>query len=1026
MIRFGPFELDVRAAELRKHGTRVRLHEQPFRILVMLLGRPGEVVLREEIRKALWPNDTIVEFDSGINAAIQRLRNSLGDSADNPRYVETLARRGYRFIGTVLLPGTDSPEPEPPAAQPEAPPEPDPGDLSGRTLSHFRVVRKLGAGGMGVVYLADDLKLGRQVALKFLRQSEDESSPQMRERLRERFEREARAASALSHPNICTVHGVEELARQPAIVMELVEGETLEARLAKGALAPAKALPLAIQLASALDAAHRKGIVHRDLKPANIMLTKSGLKVLDFGLAKFGLAKFDPANVDLVETAQKVPRGEETAAQVTHAGAVMGTWQYMSPEQAQGKVADARSDIFSYGAVLLEMVTGRRSFSGESAAELMEAIMTKDPLEEAHVSALLSPGLKGILRHCLEKNPEDRFQSARDLAFALESLAGPSELPAAPPARHGAWLPRFAGGAAAVATVATLGLMGISFLYFGEKPPVPPAPLRFRIEPPEKVALDPCCQAISPDGRKLAFTTGGRLWVHFLESGESRELASATRAPFWSPDSRFIGYTDSGNLEKIAASGGPPEILADWRGNWFQGGAWIQDDLLLAVTRAGIVKVSARGGPAVPVTRTDPAAGNNHIAPSVLPDRRHFLYFRLGEAGTYLGAVDARPEQQSPNPLVHSSWQAEYVPSVDGRSGYLLFLRDSTLMAQPFDDRRLELTGQAVPVAEQVDDNTGGAGGYADFSASANALVFRRKTPSDQQLTWYNRQGTSLGTLGEPGAFAHTLGLSPNGKRLAIGRKSGTASIWLWDLTHGGSGTRFTFNSSQDVDPVWSPDGSRIVFSSGSTGKPNNLYQKLSSGAKAEELLLESGEDKYPTSWSPDGRLLLYSSLNLRGANGIWVLPLEGGRKPVPFLVGEFDESSAYFSPDGRWVAYQSNESGQTEVYVRSFSLNSAGTAVERGGKWQISTGSGLQPRWRADGRELYYRSPEGGVMAVDIATSPVFRAGTPHPVGPAFDARQLKLWAVHPDGRFLLAPPVRDAPQAYTVVLNWQSGLKR
>jgi serine/threonine protein kinase/DNA-binding winged helix-turn-helix (wHTH) protein/Tol biopolymer transport system component len=440
MIRFSPFELDVRSGELRKHGIRVRLHDQPFRILLLLLDRPGEVVLREELRRMLWPNNTVVEFDHSINAAIQRLRDALGDSADNPRYVETLARRGYRFIGTLDPAEMEARPPllTPPAEAGNVEPL-DPANLCGLTFSHFRVTGRLGSGGMGVVYRADDLKLGRQVALKFLPILASEASPQVLER----FQREARAASALNHPNICTIYGVEEFAGQPVIVMELLEGETLAARLARGPMPPEKALPLAIQIANAMAEAHHQRIVHRDLKPANVMLTKTGAKVLDFGLAKLERA---------------VAVGDDTSTQTTQVGAILGSLHYMSPEQVQGKEADARSDIFSFGCVLLEMLSSEQAFTGDTSADVMSAILTSDPFERVASAATIAPALHRILRHCLEKDPEERFQSSRDLAFGLEALSRGSKAPVvtkAMPPRTLSW--RMIAAAASLILLASAG-----------------------------------------------------------------------------------------------------------------------------------------------------------------------------------------------------------------------------------------------------------------------------------------------------------------------------------------------------------------------------------------------------------------------------------------------------------------------------------------------------------------------------------------------------------------------------------------
>jgi Tol biopolymer transport system component len=391
--------------------------------------------------------------------------------------------------------------------------------------------------------------------------------------------------------------------------------------------------------------------------------------------------------------------------------------------------------------------------------------------------------------------------------------------------------------------------------------------------------------------------------------------------------------------------------------------------------------------------------------------------------------VDAKPEQQSSKPLVTSNWQAVYAPSADPGIGYLLFMREGALMAEPFDNRRLELKGQAAPVAEQVSDDGGGTGGWANFSASANdVLVFQRSAKSAPQLAWYDREGKVLGTVGEPGVY-HGLALSPDGTRLAVSKSSGqSTNIWLLDLSRGGASTPFTFGSADGADPVWSPDGSRVIFSSNRDG-PMNLYQKPASGVKDEELLLNSDEYKRATSWSRNGRFLLYEVVHPTRKGDIWVLPLEGDRKPVPFLITEFNERQARFSPDGHWVAYTSDESGHFEVYVRSFSMTSAGMAMEAGGKWQISNGFGQEPRWRSDGRELYYLGGGGRIMAVEIATNPVFQAGKPQPVGPLANSRGTSpfgLWDSTADGKHFLRVAARSGPEPYTVVMNWQAGLKK
>jgi len=806
----------------------------------------------------------------------------------------------------------------------------------GTRLGPYEILAPIGAGGMGEVYRARDTRLGRDVAIKV-----------SHENFTERFEQEARSIAALNHPNICHLYDVGP----NYLVMELVEGTPL-----KGPLPIEQAVEYAAQILDALDAAHRKGITHRDLKPANVLVTRQGIKLLDFGLAK-----------------QAVRLSEDDATEaLTAQGQIVGTLQYMSPEQLQGKVADPRSDLFSFGYVLYELLTGKRAFDGPVASSVIAAILEREP-----ESIEIAQPLDRVIRRSLAKDPDQRFQTARDLKAAL---AWAMEASPAAPASHASQRSSklLSGTAAALA----IGLAALAFVHFREKPSAPEAPVRFQVQAPEN-APPTALLTLSPDGRKLALIAGGRLWVHFLESGETRDLMATEGLPFWSPDSRFLGYQSAGKIRKIEATGGPSQIVADLPGGW-DGGAWSRDDVIVfGAEGSGLFRVPASGGVPIQITRVDPGRQEQvHAQPSFLPDARHFVYARAStspeESAIYLGSVDAKPEQQSLKPLVASTWGAVYAPSADPSTGYLLFMREGTLMAQPFDNRRWELTGRPTAIAEQVADNGGGTGGVGAFSSSSNdVLVFRRGAISGLQLKWLDRAGKMLGTAGEPGDY-QGMALSPDGTHVALAKRSGplASNIWMLDLSRETS-TRFTFASEHDTDPVWSPEGDRIAFTSG-----NDLYQKPASSAKDAEAMLKSSEVKHATNWSRDGRFLLYTVVR-PGANAdIWVLPMVGDRKPVSFLATEFAERQAHFSPDGHWVAYASDAAGprgHPEIYVRSFSMEPAGTVVKAGGQWQISSGGGFEPRWRGDGRELYYRSyPDGRVMAVEIAGGPSFRAGKP------------------------------------------------
>jgi serine/threonine protein kinase len=760
LYRFAPFELDVRAGELRKHGIRIKLREQPVRILLMLLDHPGEVVLREEIRLKLWPNNNVVEFDHGINAAIQKLRDALNESADRPRYVETVARREYRFLGEVERVG--EPAPEPPL---EPPPESEPAPVPrGSVVSHYRLLDKLGEGGMGVVYRAEDLKLGRHVAVKFLPLVDDE----LPESVLRRFEREARAASALNHPNICTIYGLEDCSGQPAIVMELVEGETLATRLSKGRLALEEALRVAIQTAGAMVEAHRKGVVHRDLKPVNIMLTKSGVKVLDFGLAKMERA---------------AAANDET---VTIAGVILGTPQYMSPEQAQGKDADSRTDIFSFGVVLYEMLSGKRPFEAQSTPDILAAVMEREP---PSLGGAVSAPLERVARRCLAKDPDERWQSARDLQAELEWIAGaPLEQPTTVrSSRKIDWRWVAAGGLAGASIVGAA-------LFPLEKPAATPV-VRFHLFPPENNIFGGIPGPnVSPDGRRIIIVTtakdGYKFWVRPLDASEPTPLPGvdgASYPPFWSPDSRSIAFPAGDKLKRVDLSGssGSGETVTLCSAPGVEGGTWSRNGVILFSTpRSGLSQVPDSGGSPSPATRLDEAGHEEaHLNPWFLPDGRHFLFEAVGPVGpthnatVRIGSLDS----QETKTLFTADSNAIY------SQGFLLYVRDEGLMAQPFDPRKLATTGAAVQIADRVLPFAG----HAPFSASENGTLayLGGGDAPPYELVWFGRTGDRLSALA--GVLAeifpsYPLQFSPDRSTIALAsREQKNADIWLYDTARG-------------------------------------------------------------------------------------------------------------------------------------------------------------------------------------------------------------------------------------------------
>ena len=885
---------------------------------------------------------------------------------------------------------------------------------------------------MGEVYRARDSKLNRNVALKVLPDKFAREADRM-----ERFGREAKVLASLNHPNIASIYGLEDSGGTRALVMELVEGPTLADRIRQGPIPIEEALRIAKQIAEALEYAHEHGIVHRDLKPANIKVAGDDtVKVLDFGLAK--ALEGDAASMDIA-TSPTLSR------MATEAGVLLGTAAYMSPEQAKAKPVDRRTDIWAFGCVLYEMLTGKMAFRGETTTDTLAAVIKEEP-NWSLLPTRTPMRVRVLLQRCLQKDPKQRLQAIGDARISIEEVLGgaPDVSFAGAGAKQPAkkWVVWSAVGAGCLLALAAAIF---AFLYFHQKAPAAQA-MRFEIPLPEKFSPNVGI-SLSPDGRKLAFIGAGadgqsRLWVRSIDALESQPLQGTDGAmllPFWSPDSRFIAFRTGGSLKKIESSGGPPVTLCDALA---VGGGWNLGDKVIFGTGSGVMQVSAAGGAASPII-----TGGEAIGPSLLPDGRHFVYFREGGpegSGIYVGSVDTKPEQQSPKRVLADVSLVVYAPSSDEAAGYLLFVRGATafgssgtLMAQPFDSRRLELTGEAVPIAERVSN--------VSFSASAtDALVYLAATSAmatagtrgniQGQLTWFDRTGRIIGVVGDPGVY-RTLALSPDGKRVAFERADpqnpANRNIWLYDFARGVT-TRFTFDSGWDSYPAWSPDGSRIAFGS-DRGEYFDLYQKTSNLAGEDELLLKTDNHKAPTSWSPDGRFLLY--FNPVPPSHLWVLPLGGAaadRKPVLVEHSEFNEAVARFSPNGRWIAYSSDESGKNQIYVRPFDAAALGTsssgAAPSTGKWMVSKDGGSAPLWSYDGRELFYMGADGNLMAVDVSTSGVFQAGVPKalfkvPAGVVF-------FDVSADGkRFLVVAPTAASatpPPKFTVVLNWQSLLKK
>jgi eukaryotic-like serine/threonine-protein kinase len=898
----------------------------------------------------------------------------------------------------------------------------------GQAVGPYLISARIGAGGMGEVYRARDTKLGRDVAIKILSGAFTADPDRLA-----RFEREARLLASLNHPHIGAIYGLEESAGVRALVLELVEGKTLAERLgaedARGQGLPiSEALTIARQIADALDAAHERGIVHRDLKPANIAITSAGgVKVLDFGLAKVVVG--EGSSRQLSEPTVTVDR--------TRTGMIVGTAAYMSPEQARGQMVDKRTDIWAFGCVLYEMLTGCQAFPGRTVSDTNVAVLEREP-DWSSLPAHTPARARLVLRRCLAKDPKERLRDISDATPDLvddDALSDASHTTTTARADshrvHSAWL----GWGAAALLVAMLA--PLAYRHVRERP-VASSPMRFQISPTVEFA-GPGNFSLSPDGNHLAFVGRGadgiaRIWVRAMDSLESRllpgsETANITPPPFWSPDGRFVAFDAGGRLKKLDVSGGLPQTLCDLPGVAV-GGSWNRDgDIIVGNTSGGLLRVRETGGAPTPITMLDPSRKEEvHLLPSFLPDGRHFVYLRISPSapeagGVYVGTLDAKAEEQSAQRLLPYEVGVTYVEASDSGPGRLLFLREGTLMAQSFDASRLALAGDPVPVAERV-------GSFRDggfFSASANDVLVYRTAETDFQITWFDRQGAVSGRVSEPGGL-RSVALSPDGTHAVASRTNpqdtAKADLWLFDLLRGGGATRLTLGTGIAESPVWSPDGQRIVFSFNNS----QLRQKLASGEGDEKELLRANSVELlrPTSWSPDGRFLLYTGgFSTTKSLDVLVLP-RNDPAPVPFMQTGFTEEQGRFSPNGQWIAYVSNESGVSEVYVREFARDFSSGSASMRGRVLVSRGGGTAPRWRGDGREILYLAPNGKMMAVQVKADQDFQAGTPTQL---FQTPPSTIVGdVTADGkRFLLVTPVGpSASVPLTVVLNWTAGLKK
>jgi Tol biopolymer transport system component len=891
--------------------------------------------------------------------------------------------------------------------------------LTGYRLGAFAVGPLLGRGGMGEVYQAFDSELGRNVALKVLPDAVAADSDRLA-----RFKREAHLLASVNHPNIAAIFGLEEAGGVHALVLELVEGPTLADRLAHGPMALGESLAIARQIAAGLEAAHDQGIVHRDLKPANIKVRPDGtVKILDFGLAK----ATDPA-------------ATVASASVTHPGMILGTAPYMSPEQAKSRPADKTDDVWAFGAIVYEMLSGRRAFAGEDVSDALASVLRQNP-DWTALPASIPLAVRRLLTRCLERDVSRRLRDIREARIVLEDPArAEQDRSALAGARMTPW--RWA----AVALVAFGVAAAANGLWPQSEIPSASGPVRFTIAaPPEASFGGPLAGgtgaatqlATSPDGRSLAFVAGDppayQIWLRPMSNLESAAIPGTEGGtfPFWSPDSRFIGFFADGKLKKVEISTGQVSVLCDAPSG--RGGTWSRDDVIVFAPSnqrgTRLMRVSSAGGQPMSVTRANVNDDEAHAWPHFLLDGRHFIY----TASIGICCPPAKPARITVGSLDTSEsavplFEAE--SSVSYAGGYLLFGRDRTLMALPFDAETRRITGEAFPIADDVSFE---GSRYVSASPSeSGTLVYGHggTLPTAQQLTWFDRAGQIVGTVGDASVYAD-VALSPDERRIAaaVGSPSNpeipNRDIWIIDIARNVT-SRQTFDQGMDSRPVWSPEGARVVFSAFRAGKVSLRLTHLA--GTGEETLLEgppttspdASSGLTPTSWSSDGRYLAYSVMR-----DVWVLPMSGDRKPFPVVRGPAFETSAVFSPDSRWIAYASDEGGQFNVYVQRFPSGE--------GKYQVSRGGGSQPQWRQDGQELFYLAPDATLMATPVMASRTFETGPPKRLFPTRapmpgyggPTPRFTLYAPVRDGsRFLVATPQPSAAAPMTVIVNWLSAM--